>query len=857
MPLQINESTSPIHVGNARDRAYITRAKDRYTKRKSVLVKRIAKIDKSLKKRVHVSVFGNLISEKQGLGAHLFQLEENFREFMSATSQDPSCALVEFARLQQDLPIYKHRSEIMKTLMHHTGVVLEAPTGVGKSTAVPMYLFEKLRANDIFGSVFVILPRMIAARSISKRVCKFARRTKLDYEPSTFSTFKSIEEECIHPGLKFTSELCFLELLRSNPLLNGISAVCIDEAHERTIYTDVILGMLLELKKLRVDPLYTVVMSATMNTEGISTFLGCPSVRIDVCMFPIETRNLGPPALNTQDDIGRAAAVKVKDVLEELLWEKGVVQLWEAGSRNINSRRQAEQMLYSVLGTVLVFLPRKRDCEIALVEMQKHAGQYKVLYPLKTDDFGRLRDLTEDEQHALETTLKSKMYFVQPVLLHEGLRPEEQDSAISLPPHDRVVRVVFATSIAETALTIPNVRVVIDYGLENVRRFDHRHQCQTLAIEPISLSSQVQRRGRAGRTRAGVYFECYNFTEPLKEHEPQICKSSLELFFLKALSLGCNPFNFLLPTPPHKDSIDGAELLLRSVGAITESNQLTDIGKVLAYAPVAPCLSALGYRLFQNGYNFGPAVIASLSVGTDLYFMGSTKAQRISSTEAREKMSARIAGLCEPLVITATFIDALKNNLDPRYMTEQLSLNVTFAKLAKETFILTSHVFDSLQKAQDDLNQCIPLFKELLLRYYPNQLAIFHGVENVHSSLKGSGLNLIYKDFTTGYPVYVDWLIPPRYPPKCIHYQRMEIVNSEGRDQWRISNITDMSDTANTSRCSWACTSFRRSWDLLHRVSRNLDFFKSEEVYIYRPKRVRDAVLSAQSSLTTELMVTD
>jgi ATP-dependent helicase HrpA len=417
------------------------------------------------------------------------------------------------------LPVNLRRAEIGETILKHQVVVICGETGSGKTTQLPKICLEIGRGlNGLIGHT---QPRRIAARATATRISQ-----ELKSELGRHVGFKIRFTDKVTPSsyIKLMTDGILLAETQTDPLLRQYDTILIDEAHERSLNIDFLLGYLKQLLPKRRD-LKVIVTSATLDAERFSKhFDGAPVIEVSGRLYPIETR-FRPWEEKKDSDLNDA----IVDAVDEA---------HRAG-----------------LGDVLVFLPGEREIREAAEALRKHHPPGLEVLPL----FAR--------QSAPE---QARVFSA-----HQGRR------------------VVLATNVAETSLTVPGIRYVIDSGLARVKRYSHRNKVEQLQVEPISRAAASQRAGRCGRVSAGVCFKLYDeedFNKRPAYTEPEILRSSLAgvILRMKSLHLGdVEDFPFL-EAPLPRMIADGYQLLAE-LGAIDEtSKELTKVGFELAKLPLDP-----------------------------------------------------------------------------------------------------------------------------------------------------------------------------------------------------------------------------------------------------------------------------
>ncbi len=447
-----------------------------------------------------------------------------------------------------DLPITARREEIVAALRAHQVVIVAGETGSGKTTQLPKMCLEAGLARR--GQVGCTQPRRVAAMSISRRV---AEELKVAWGREVGCKMRFHDDTSRDTAIKFMTDGILLAEVQSDPLLRAYSALIIDEAHERSLNIDFLLGYLQRLLKRRAD-LKLIVTSATIDTEAFSkAFGGAPIIEVSGRMFPVEVRYSPVEGFATAKDAD----------------EVGIIEA---------SARAAEDALIETdSGDVLVFLPTERDIRDA-------------------------RDL-------LEGSLGSGIE----VLGLFGRMPAAEQARIFSPGEKR--RVIVATNIAETSLTLPRIRTVVDAGLSRMSRYNPRTRTKRLPVEAISQSSANQRTGRAGRVREGVCIRLYDeedFEKRPRFTQPEIQRANLAevILRMKAFRLGdVETFPFLDP-PPHA-AIRAGYALLHELGALDETDQLTPLGHELARLPLDPTLGRMLLEARKEGALSEMLVIAA------------------------------------------------------------------------------------------------------------------------------------------------------------------------------------------------------------------------------------------------------
>lgn len=430
----------------------------------------------------------------------------------------------------EELPIVQHRDRIAELVRGHPVTIVCGETGSGKTTQIPKICLALGRGAA--GFVGCTQPRRIAARSLAHRLAQ-----ELPGVPKGFVGHKIRFQDATRPDtvVKIMTDGVLLAETHSDRELRAYDTLIIDEAHERSLNVDFLLGYVKRLIAARPE-LKVIVTSATIDTERFSRFFGgAPVIEVSGRTYPVEIR-YRPEFFEAQEeddepvDMNEAIAKAVDEIARE--------------SRG---------------GDVLVFLPGER-------EIREAAEALRKLSPSKAGN-GHMEILP----------------------LFSRLSAEEQDRVFERSARRRIV---LATNVAETSLTVPGVHYVIDTGLARVRRYSPRQKIDQLRIEPISQAAARQRAGRCGRVASGIAIRLYGEQEFLERPEyttPEILRTSLASVILRMAALELGPiaeFPFLEPPTPRQ--VEDGYRQLFELGAIDAGRGLTPLGRSLARLPVDP-----------------------------------------------------------------------------------------------------------------------------------------------------------------------------------------------------------------------------------------------------------------------------
>ncbi len=484
-------------------------------------------------------------------------------------------------RFPEELPVSRQREAIAAAIRAHPVVIVCGETGSGKTTQLPKICLLAGRARS--GLIGHTQPRRLAATSVARRIAQ-----EIGTPLGTHVGFKIRFGETIAPGasIKLMTDGILLAETLADPLLARYDTLIIDEAHERSLNIDFLLGYVRQLLDgPRRDDLRVVITSATIDAQRFANHFanqGVPAPVIEVSgrLFPVEIRyqpalpgaaaaaSAGAPGVRRRDDDDET------DLPGQI--EDAIDQLW----------REAP-------GDVLVFLPGER-------EIRDVAQHLRRAYGLDPGQRAGARARGPLEILPLFARL-----------------PAAEQQRIFAPSNGR--RIVLATNVAETSLTVPGIRCVVDAGIARVKRYRLRGKVEQLQIEPISQAAANQRAGRCGRVMGGVCIRLYDeadFARRPRFTDPEILRSSLAgvILRMKALRLGeVDQFPFL--DPPSGRALADGFALLRELHALDDANQLTDTGRQLARLPLDPRVA----RMLLAGHELGSlrevlVIAAALSI---------------------------------------------------------------------------------------------------------------------------------------------------------------------------------------------------------------------------------------------------
>ncbi|MFE9020040.1 ATP-dependent RNA helicase HrpA [Streptomyces sp. NPDC007808] len=444
-------------------------------------------------------------------------------------------------RYPEQLPVSQKKDDIAAAIRDHQVVIVAGETGSGKTTQIPKICLELGRG--VRGMIGHTQPRRIAARTVAERVAQ-----ELDSPLGEAVGWKVRFTDQVNPEatfIKLMTDGILLAEIQTDRELRAYDTIIIDEAHERSLNIDFLLGYLAQLLPRRPD-LKVVITSATIDPERFSRHFGdAPIIEVSGRTYPVEVR-YRPLLEEDSDDSDRDQITAITDAVEELMGEGK--------------------------GDILVFLSGEREIRDTADALTKKQYRFTEILPL----YARL---SHAEQHRV----------FQP---HTGRR------------------IVLATNVAETSLTVPGIKYVIDPGFARISRYSHRTKVQRLPIEPISQASANQRKGRCGRTSDGICIRLYSEDDFLARPEftdAEILRTNLASVILQMTAAGLGDiekFPFIDP-PDHRNIRDGVQLL-QELGALDPTQKdvrkrLTDTGRKLAQLPVDPRLARMVLEADRNG----------------------------------------------------------------------------------------------------------------------------------------------------------------------------------------------------------------------------------------------------------------
>ncbi|MDW6093024.1 ATP-dependent RNA helicase HrpA [Vibrio rhizosphaerae] len=467
------------------------------------------------------------------------------KSMMAAELRKQTTAVLDYPEI---LPVSQKRDDIAQAIENHQVVIVAGETGSGKTTQLPKICAELGRGT--YGVIGHTQPRRLAARSVATRIAEETQTSLGDFVGYKVRFNDQISDQT---QIKLMTDGILLAEIQHDRFLNQYDTIIIDEAHERSLNIDFILGYLKQLLPKRPD-LKVIITSATIDPERFSQhFDGAPIIEVSGRTYPVDTRYR---PLAGEDDSDR-------DQLEGIF--EAVDELSDEGP-----------------GDILIFMNGEREIRDTADALSKRNLKHTEIVPL----YARL---SAGEQNRI----------FQP---HSGRR------------------IVLATNVAETSLTVPGIKYVIDPGTARISRYSYRTKVQRLPIEPISQASANQRKGRCGRVEAGICIRLYaedDFQSRPEFTDPEILRTNLASVILQMTALGLGDIEaFPFVEAPDKRNIQDGVRLLEELGAIQAQSQerkkrLTAIGQKLSRLPIDPRLARMVLEAPQWGCLKEVMIIAS------------------------------------------------------------------------------------------------------------------------------------------------------------------------------------------------------------------------------------------------------
>ncbi|OCX19120.1 ATP-dependent RNA helicase HrpA [Stutzerimonas xanthomarina] len=485
-------------------------------------------------------------------------------------------------RYDDALPIAAKRDEIKAALEKHQVLVIAGETGSGKTTQLPKICLEIGRG--VHGLIGHTQPRRLAARSVATRV---AEEIGAPLGELVGYQVRFEDQSTERTLIKLMTDGILLAETQHDRFLEKYDTLIVDEAHERSLNIDFLLGFLKTLLPRRPD-LKVIITSATIDLERFSKhFNDAPIIEVSGRTYPVETW-YRPLAAETDEDGNR--------VEDDLTVDQGILAA-------LDEIETHEKAVGKRPGDVLVFLPGEREI-----------------------------------REAAEMLRKANLRFTEVLPLYARLTPGEQQK-IFKPAAGR--KIVLATNVAETSLTVPGIRYVIDSGTARISRYSYRAKVQRLPIEAVSQASANQRKGRCGRVEPGICIRLYSEEDFLSRPEftdPEILRTNLAAVILQMLHLRLGDIqDFPFIEPPDGKAISDGFNLLQELSAVNRENQLTPLGRQLARLPIDPRLGRMMLEAAQQGSLAEVLIVASALSVQDVRERPADRQQQADQAHAQWK----------------------------------------------------------------------------------------------------------------------------------------------------------------------------------------------------------------------------
>lgn len=538
--------------------------------------------------------------------------------------EDRNKKILELTKLRENLPVYQSKEPILEVISNNLVTIVVGETGSGKTTQIPQFLNDYIRSKkyvnhrknniNVFNQnlkssnnnnnkpqdlalsnhkwlskkIAITQPRRVAAMSIATRVSEEMGCVNVGDKVGYSIRFNDITTK--NTQIKFMTDGILLRELLLSPNLDNYSIIIIDEAHERTVRTDILFGLLKQIQQRQLDlvnqgkfllddVIKIVIMSATLNADRFSQFFNnAPVLYISGRQFPVKIYS---------------ASSRVEDYLDST-----IVTIFQI--------HQLEPK-----GDILVFLTGQDDIDNATIIINEAS---KSLAP------------------------HHDKLIVCPI--YSSLPTQQQQLVFEKTP-EGCRKVVLSTNIAETSITIPGIKYVIDTGLSKIRWFDNNKNIEALTIKPISKAAADQRTGRAGRETSGTCYRLYTEDSYLKlsnETEPEILRCNLEGVILLLKSLGINNIlNFPYIDRPSRDSLIKSLETLRLLNALNHDGNLTSIGKKMTCFPIEPVFSRILLSSNNNGCTKEILTLISLLSVENIFIIPNNKRDEANLSKQKFK----------------------------------------------------------------------------------------------------------------------------------------------------------------------------------------------------------------------------
>lgn len=511
------------------------------------------------------------------------------------------------------LPIYKHKRQILYALEKHHVIVLVGATGCGKSTQIPQYLYENGWADCGF-QVVCTQPRRIAAQTLAQRVASEVG-CPLGQQVGYTVRFDNVSSDTVTRIKYATDGMLLREATLTDPLLSRYSVIIVDEAHERNLNSDALLGVLKKIRRKRKD-LRIVVCSATIDAQAYLDYFVSPTTSKTKKRKRRWGPRIGDDAPVEEAEGGTIISVDGRQYPVDILY------LSEPVADYIRSTVETALKIHKEEsgGDILCFLPSGEDIDTAI-------------------------RLADDYESADSSTNKQQVAFL-PLY---GSLPYQMQAQVFQPKsasEQNVRRIIFSTNIAETSVTVPGITHIVDCGYAKLPYFDAKTGFDRLIVAPISQASARQRAGRAGRVQSGkcyrLYTEKYMMDNMMEATPPEILRSNLTGFILTLKALGIhNVLSFDLMDHPSVDTLSHGLECLYALGAIDDKTELTSLGIDMSAFPTEPRVSRMLLESLKMGCSWEALAVASVLQVRSIFLQPRTQRQKLDYSAAMSELADR------------------------------------------------------------------------------------------------------------------------------------------------------------------------------------------------------------------------
>ncbi|XP_043574073.1 probable ATP-dependent RNA helicase DHX40 isoform X2 [Chiloscyllium plagiosum] len=639
------------------------------------------------------------------------------------------------------LPIHRHRERLVQAVRDHPFLIVTGETGSGKTTQLPQYLYQAgLGQHGIIG---VTQPRRVAAISVALRVAE-----EMACPPGSRVGYQVRFDDCTseETAIKYMTDGCLLREILQDPCLSRYSVIILDEAHERSLSTDILFGLLrcqsawAPVLREREVPLKIIVMSATLEVEKLTQFLGgCPVCHVSGRMYPVEEifcNLIGP-----KDKEGSGLVKEVANITVDI---------------HMNEPE----------GDILVFLTGQSEIERACDLLFQKGESINYRYDVR--------------DRSIEGLLILPLY---------GSMSTDQQRKVFLPAPLHIRKCVVATNIAATSLTIDGIRYVVDCGFVKQLNHNPRVGLDILEVVPISKSEAVQRAGRAGRTSAGKCYRIYSklFWETcMPDHMvPEIQRTSLSFVILTLKCLGVNnvvgfPY---LDSPEERHILEALKNLYQN-DAIDRTGCVTKLGRLMVEFPLRPSLTRALIKAAAIGCEYLLLPVAAM-LSVESVFIRPGKPEKQQEAELRHRELALEAGGSNDFVTLLNVFEKCRGSDSPASWCREHWIHWRAMKTAFNVETQLREILDKLKQKKDFPSETFNGSRSELLRrclcagYFCNVARrsvgkTFHtmdghgSVVHIHPSSilfdQESQLDwIIFHDVMATSKIYVRTLCPVRY----------------------------------------------------------------------------------------------